>query len=98
MFDGLLERERVSKHRDVRYQIRNISNCVIDMKDICLSVPLLENKSMIFLDVITSSNPFRFGQKTSFDDVRFWTNYKRGKARQKTSILHPKLKPYLILR
>jgi hypothetical protein len=48
MFDGLLERERVSKHRDVRYQIRNISNWVIDMKDICLSVPLLKSKSMIF--------------------------------------------------
>jgi hypothetical protein len=67
------------------------------MKDICLSVPLLESKSMIFLDIITSSNPFRFGQKTSFDDVRCWTDYKRGKAHQKTNILHPKLKPFLML-
>ncbi len=50
-----------------------------------------------FLDIITSSNPLRFGQKTSFDDVRFCTYYKRGKERQKTNILHPKLKPFTIL-
>jgi hypothetical protein len=50
------------------------------MKRIRLNVILLDNKSMIFLDALVSNNLFRLGQKTSFDEGRCQSDFKRGKV------------------
>jgi hypothetical protein len=72
----------ITEGTHVKIQTHYLLNSIFmtNMQTVLLNVPLLDNKSMTFLDALASNKPFWIGQKTSFDEVRCWMDYKRGKA------------------